>query len=85
MTEIDIVSKLLESFPETITIKTISNLWSREILRRNLGNRTTSAVKLGVSYRTLLRYISGIKKLGLTVHYPGIVGRRKKIQAEDEG
>jgi hypothetical protein len=78
MIENEITSRLLESIPDTLTLKQLSMLWSREVLRRNKGNRSASSEQLGVSYRSLLRYICGIKKNGMDVHFPDIAGRRPR-------
>lgn len=72
------LSEVFELLPTELTKADIEMLWCREMLRRTKGNRTKSGELLGVSYRTVVRYIEDMRLKGLECHEYDITSRKKR-------
>lgn len=78
MIDVEQILKTFESLPTELTKLHVEMLWTREILNRTNGNRTQASEILGLSYKTVCRYIKYLEQQGISVKRYEISARKKR-------
>jgi DNA-binding NtrC family response regulator len=80
--ENSLITDILKQLPRSIPMRKIEVLYTLMVLERNKGNRTTTALDIGVKLRTLRSKIMEYRIEGYDIpeHKPN--GRPKKITSE---
>lgn len=79
MPELNEIAEVFKSLPIELSKLDVEMLWCREVLIRTNGNKTHCSEILGVSYRTVNRYVDLMKEKNLFINVdPEILVRRKR-------
>lgn len=83
--DVEKIYKAFESLPTGLSKLHVEMLWTREILNRTNGNRTKASEILGLSVRTVCRYIKYLERQGIEVKQFEISSRKKRGPNKNKG